>query len=146
MTKYYPPVGFHFKVDFSAVSSQEMDARFQSVSGLSVEIQNEDRVEGGENRFTHQLPLRSKYSTLTLKRGFVKDSELIYWCRDAFENFQFKPVDLIVSLLNEKHEPVKSWNIIHAWPAKWSVSDFNAQENSLVIETLDLNYRYFKLI
>lgn len=146
MTKYYPPVGFHFIVDFSAVSAQEMDARFQSVSGLSVEIQNEERAEGGENRFTHQLPLRSKYSSLTLKRGFVQDSAVIQWCRDAFENFQFKPADLIVSLLNEKHEPIKSWNIIHAWPVKWSVSDFNAQENSLVIETLDLHYRYFKLI
>jgi len=76
----------------------------------------------------------------------VQDSAVIQWCREAFENFQFKPVNLIVSLQNVKHEPVKSWNIIHAWPAKWSVSDFNAEENTLVIETLDLNYRYFNLL
>lgn len=146
MTKYYPPVGFHFKVDFSAVSAQEMDARFQSVSGLSVEIQNEERIEGGENRFTHQLPLRSKYSILTLKRGLVTDSGVINWCRNAFENFEFKPIDLTISLLNEKHIPLKTWNIIQARPSKWSVSDFNAQENTLVIETLDMVYQYFKIL
>ena len=51
-----------------------------------------------------------------------------------------------ISLLNGEHEPLKTWNVVQAWPKKWAVSDFNAEENSLVIETLDLSYRYFKLI
>lgn len=146
MANYYPPVGFHFRVDFSEVSSQAEDACFQSVSGLSVDLETETIKEGGENRFVHHLPKQSKYSNLSLKRGMFCDSELIHWCLNAFENFQFKPANLTVSLLNDQHEPLKTWVIVHAFPIKWSVSDFNAEQNTIVIESLELKYHYFKLI
>lgn len=146
MTDYYPPVGFHFIVDFSAISSNDLDVRFQSVSGLTVDIELKPRKEGGENRFQHYLPLHSKYETLILKRGMVLDSDLINWCQEAFENFDIQPIDLIVSLLNEKHEPLRSWNVINAWPIKWSISDFDAEQDNLVIEQLHLHYNYFRLI
>jgi len=50
-----------------------------------------------------------------------------------------------VSLLNEQHQPIKTWQIHRAWPKKWSVSDFNAKENSVVVETLELSYSHFTL-
>ena len=52
---------------------------------------------------------------------------------------------LAAKLLNENHEPLKTWSVSQAWPKKWSVSDFKAEESTLVIETLELSYRYFKL-
>ena len=140
---YYPPVGFHFSVRFG-ISGEDSDTRFQSVSGLNVEYETETVNEGGENRFVHELPVRTKYSDLVLKRGMLIDSEVVKWCVDAFENRSFTPTDLQVMLLNEEHEPLQTWNIIGAWPKRWSVSDFNAEENSLVIETLELSYRYYK--
>ncbi len=145
MAAYYPPVGFHFAVRF-AISRTELDIRFQSVAGLSVEYETETIKEGGENRFEHTLPVRTKYSDISLKRGLLTDSDLLKWCLDAFENRVFVPSDVQISLLNGEHEPLKTWNVVQAWPKKWAVSDFNAEENSLVIETLDLSYRYFKLI
>jgi len=145
MATLYPPVGFHFSVHFS-ISKNENDIRFQSVSGLSVEYETETIKEGGENRFLHTLPGRTKYTDLSLKRGLITDSEVLKWCFDAFENRIFVLADLQIMLLNEKHLPLKTWSIVQAWPKKWAVSDFNAEENSLVVETLDLSYRYFKLI
>lgn len=142
---YYPPVGFHFSVRFG-ISLSDDDIRFQSVSGLSVEYETETLKEGGENRFVHELPVRTQYAPLVLKRGLLLDSEVLAWCLDAFENRTFTPTDLQVSLLNEQHEPLKTWNVVWAWPKKWSVSDFNAEENSIVIETMELSYRYFKLL
>lgn len=142
---YYPPVGFHFSVRFG-ISQTEDDIRFQSVGGLSVEYETETLKEGGENRFVHELPVRTQYAPLVLKRGLLLDSDVLRWCLNAFENREFVPTDLQVFLLNEQHEPLKTWNILGAWPKKWSVSDFNAEENSIVIETLELSYRYFKLI
>ena len=65
MTVYYPPWGFYYKVEFE-LSSEPNDARFQSVSGLSVEYDTEEYKEGGENRFTHKLPVRTKFSDLVL--------------------------------------------------------------------------------
>ncbi|WP_114750566.1 phage tail protein [Pleomorphovibrio marinus] len=146
MSEFYPPVGFHFLVEFSGLEAEEADIRFQSVSGLTVNMDTEDVSEGGENRFKHKLPLRTNYPNLTLKRGVVVGSALINWCRDALENFIFEPKDLTIKLLNEQHEPLQTWNIVHAYPVKWAVDDFNAQESKLVLETLELNYHYFNTI
>ena len=74
------------------------------------------------------------------------DSAVIQWLLDALQNRSFQPVQVNVSLLNENHEPLRTWQIFKAWPKKWSISDFNAQENSIVVETLDLSYSYFTII
>jgi len=138
----YPHWGFYYKVEFS-IGKNKNDVRFQSVSGLSVEYEYEDYKEGGENRFVHKLPVRTKYADLVLKRGMLTDSEVIKWCLAAFRDREFKPSDIDVILMNEKGEPLRTWNITRAIPKKWSVSDLNANENALVIETLELTYQYF---
>lgn len=146
MAQYYPPVGFHFKVEFLGIPTQEKDVQFQSVSGLTVNIETEQFAEGGENRFKHTFPVRSKYPNLILKRGMVTDSQLIDWCQESVQNFQFVPSDLIVKLLNEEHEPLAAWNVIHALPVKWEVTELNAEKNKLVVETIELSYNYFTLV
>jgi len=144
MAVYFPPVGFHFKVEFLGISSGDIDTRFQEVSGLSAEVTTEELAVGGENRFTYRLPNRARYNNLILKRGMVQDSNLISWLSDAIEDFVFKPVDVNVYLLNENHEISATWVLLQAYPVKWSVSDFKAQESSLVIETIELAYQYFR--
>jgi phage tail-like protein len=145
MIDYYPPWGFYYavKFDFSSVTN---DTRFQSVSGLVVEYDMEEYKEGGENRFTHKLPFRTKYSDLVLKRGMLVGSAVVSWCLAAFRDRDFQPADIIITLMNEKSEPLRVWNVTHAIPKKWSVSDLNANENSIVIETLELTYQYFTVL
>ncbi len=144
---YYPPVGFHFKVEFGFLPQESNDARFQEVGGLASELGIEEVAEGGENRFSHRLPARAKYGNLVLKRGLFVDSQLIDWCKDAIENFSFEPATVNVTLLNEKHEPLgDTYSFQRAWPVKWSVSDFKATDNSVVVETLELAYSYFTRI
>lgn len=142
MANYYPPAGFHFKVEFANLKSE---FEFQSVSGLTVELTTEEIAEGGENRFKHKLPVRTSFPNLVLKRGLVTDSSLIKWCRDAVEDFNITPTDITISLLNEEHEPLMTWNVVHAYPLKWAVADFNAEESKLVVETIELAYSYFKI-
>lgn len=144
MTDYYPPWGFYYKVEFS-ISQNKNDVRFQAVSGLSVEYDMEEFKEGGENRFTHKLPVRTKYADLVLKRGMLTDSTVMQWCFNAFRNREFKPADVNVILMNEQGEPLRTWKVAHAIPKKWLVSDLNANDNALVIETLELSYRYFTI-
>ena len=141
---YYPPLGFYYKVEFS-ISQDKNDARFQSVSGLSVEYDYENFKEGGENRFEHKLPVRTKFADLVLKRGMLTDSSVLQWFMDAFRDRTFKPADINVILMNEKSEPLRTWKVAHAIPKKWLVSDLNANESAVVIETLELTYRYFSI-
>ena len=145
MADYYPPWGFYYRVEFGIPKKDKNDVRFQTVSGLAVEYDMDEYKEGGENRFTHKLPVRTKYADLVLKRGMLTDSGVIQWCFDAFRDRQFTPADVNVILMNEKSEPLRAWKIAHAVPKKWLVSDLNAAENSIVIETLELSYRYFTL-
>lgn len=143
----YPPVGFHFSVVFQLLPAAPGDIMFQEVSGLSVDMEMESYVEGGENRFTHQLPTRTRYSDLTLKRGIAPMSSGVFnWARNAIEFFHFQPVNLVVSLLNEAHTPIASWYVVNAIPKRWEVSAFNAEQSSVVIETITLSYQYFKNI
>jgi phage tail-like protein len=145
MDTFYPPVSFHFKVEFQGLDKEAVDVRFQSVAGLTIDLQTESVKEGGEHRFEHVLPIRTKYTNLILKRGLTQNSKLIEWCTDAFQTLIIYPKDVLVYLLNEEHEPLMTWNIAQAWPKKWSVSDFNAEKGGLVIETLELQYQYFTI-
>ena len=142
MVDYYPPWGFYYKVEFGTVKNKN-DVRFQAVSGLSVEYDMEEFKEGGENRFTHKLPVRTKYADLVLKRGMLTDSEVTNWFLAAFRDREFTAKDISVILMNEKSEPLRTWNIVHAIPKKWLVTDLNANDNAIVVETLELMYRYF---
>jgi phage tail-like protein len=139
-----PQVGFHFLVLFEIFPQFPNDVRFQEVSGLSVDIEMETRVEGGEHRFVHQLPVRAKFGDVTLKRGKFLGSGVLHWCRQAIDEFQFKPSNVMISLLNADHVPLYNWYLINAIPKRLEVSGFNAQNSEIVVETLVLSYQYFK--
>lgn len=142
--QYYPPYGFYYRVEF-AFSKNVGDARFQSAAGLSVEYDYESYKEGGENRFEHKLPVRTKYADLVLKRGMLTGSAVIEWMIKAFRDREFEPSDVNIILLNERGEPLRTWKLAHAIPKKWSVSDFDANANTIVVESLELTYRYFTI-
>ncbi len=155
MANIYPPVSFYFRVDFDD-QKLKAETSFQSVTGLSVDMQTESLKEGGENRFEHILPVRTKYNPLILKRGLLKDSEMLKWCMEAILDFNIRPMDLLINLLHIKRsdpqkppegsEPLMTWKVINAWPKKWSISEFNAEQNSMAIESLELNYSYFEIL
>ena len=146
MDLFAPPVGFHFLVVFELFPQTPQDFRFQEVSGLDVEIEMEPVKEGGQNRFTHQLPVRNRYTDITLKRGLFIGSGITLWCKNAIEDFLFVPTNVLISLLSPEHIPLQSWYIVNAVPKKIQVSNFNAQENSVVVESLVLSYNYFTTI
>lgn len=143
MPNYYPPAGFHFKVEVLGLPPGDNDARFTEVSGLSNEMGTEEVAEGGENRFTQKYPTRAKYPDLVLKRGLLVKSEVMSWIEDCILDYKIMPRNVDVKLLNEEHQPLMTWHLVKAYPTKWSVSDLNASNNALVIETLQLTYQYF---
>lgn len=145
MANYYPPVGFHFRVEVLGLTANANDVRFTEVSGLSVEMGTEEIAEGGENRFIQKFPVRAKYPELVLKRGLLTDSEIAGWIRRCVEDFDIQPKNIDISLLNEKHQPLITWHVVNAYPTKWAVSDLNASNNAVVIETLQFFYQYFSI-
>lgn len=144
----YQAVGFHFMVTFHKLpNAKSEDVRFQSVTGLDVQFDTESWKEGGENRFTHELPARSKYSSsLTLKRGLIapKKSGVTDWCIEAFTNLKIMPLSLLsVELLDENQNILVQWDLHHVWPKSWKIAELNAERSEVLIETLELNYNRF---
>ena len=149
----HPPTGFYFTVTLfdhdDKLKKQNAkrfgatyDAAFQSVAGLSNEMETEPYREGGENRFAYELPVKAKAANLILKRGLIVESTFVQWCQSTFRDMLIQPKNVHVELLNEAGDPLFTWHIFYAWPKKWSVADLNAERGEIVIETLELTYRY----
>ena len=138
----YPPVSFYFEAKIDGASGAQ--ASFAEVSGLDAEREVFEIKEGGENRFTHRLPGRTKYSNLVLKRGIVWAGSPLYdWCKDVLETTLARPItpkDIIVSLLDTKGLPLMTWNVATAWPVKWQIAGFKAKDNEIAMETLEFAF------
>jgi phage tail-like protein len=139
------PVGFYFELSFAGD-----DAAFQEVSGITREVAVEEVACGGENRFKYRLPTGSTSQNLVLKRAIVPSgSALIKWCSacidDGFTNV-IKPQDVTVSLLDANGKVCVKWTFKKSYPVKYSVSDLKSQDNSLLIESIELAYTYFDVI
>jgi len=139
----YQPPAFYFKVAFAA-SAGMSDTSFQDVRGIGSEIETEPYVEGGENRYIHQLPKSVKHPRLVLKRGIASmTSPLVVWCRKTFEGDfaePIKPMSVLVSLINENKVPVRVWSFSNAYPVNWEVENFNSTKNEVAIEKIELSY------
>lgn len=134
----YPLPAFYFEVICGG------DTAFQEVSGIAAELELESVVEGGENRFVHQLPKAMKYPKLVLKRGIAKsDSSLVKWCKSVLEQDYIEAIEtreLEVRLLNDNREAVRSWTFTNAYPVNWEVEGFNATRSEVAIEKIELVY------
>lgn len=139
----YPLPAFYFTV---LLEGSYIDTSFQEVTGIGPEIETEDVVEGGENRFVHQLPKAVKHPKLVLKRGIAKmNSPLVKWCISILESdfsAPIKPKELDVMLLNEYGDPLRVWYFANAYPVHWEVDSFNSTKNEVAIETIELKYNY----
>ncbi len=143
---YYPPVGFYFSVGFQGINND--DASFQEVSGISAQIETESIVEGGENRFAHKVPGRTKYQNLVLKRGLMKtNAAFAKWISSTLNDGLSNPIQpkiIIVKLLNQDGKPAMSWIFHDAYPIKWNISGNDQKKNSIAVESIELAYTYFE--
>jgi phage tail-like protein len=141
----YPPSAFYFQVEFSSPYGKG-DTSFQEVSGIGSEMETEEVVEGGENRYVHRLPKSVKHPKLVLKRGIATmNSPLVKWCKSVLEDgfiASIVPLTLLVFLMNEDKVPIRSWNFADVYPVKWEVDPFNSTKNEVAIEKIELSYTY----
>ena len=139
----YPPGAFYFTVSFGS-NPNVVDCSFCEVSGFSSEIEIEAVVEGGESRYSLQLPKAIKHQNLVLKRGVAKlDSGLVIWCRDVLDGglkASVKTKRVIVSLMDEMGQPLRSWSFGDAFPVKLEVGPFQSIKNEMALEKVELSY------
>lgn len=143
----YPPPAFYFSVGFGS-GIPIRDVAFAEVSGIGTEIETESVIEGGENRFVHQLPKQVKHGQLELKRGIARlTSPLALWCKLTLEGEYLMPIQLqtiMVKLNGAKGQVLRAWQFNDAYPVKWSVDPFGSTKNEVALEKISLAYSYSK--
>ena len=140
---------FHFEVSFLEEGMARKDAKpvaFSEVSGIGIELQTEDIMEGGGNNYVIRLPKPPKFRNLVLKRALsaTPPPDLIPWAKNAVEQFIIETRTVIVEVLDYHGTAVKTWNFEKAYPVKLVLTDLNASKNEAIIETIELAYRQFK--
>lgn len=139
------PVSYSFIVILMSmgVIPNPLDIRFSKVSGISSKIDIETLEEGGENLLTHNLPNRVSHETLKLERGMVIGSLMNFEFNKAMTSLQVEPSNVLVALLDHNGNPSAAWLFLKTYPVSWSVSDLDANQNELVIDTMEFAYQQF---
>ncbi|MBU3895426.1 phage tail protein [Serratia rubidaea] len=132
MGSTYPIPTYRFVV---SVGKDQMV--FSGVSGLDQSVQLVKYQDGAGNLF--QMPGQMEPLTITLKRGVVpKQSQLYDWI-NAISFNRVEKKDLTISLTNESgSELLVTWNVMNAFPTKWTGPSFDATSNEVAIEEISL--------
>ncbi len=155
MPEYRPPGGFYFTVNvlgptMPIAALTEVDAAFREVSGIDVQFDVEEVVEGGENRYVHKLPKQGKYSNLVLTRGVVTEMSVLgEWVAATVGSRMSIPIitqNIVVMLLDGGGSPTIVWTFINAYPVRWEVASLASEKNEVLTEKLEFAYNYFERI
>ncbi len=125
---------------------QKFPLSVTEISGLSVSVETESVKEGGQNEYIQKLPTYPQYSNLVLKKAMNVDPEVLSWLSTSITTMNYSPIPLTVSMLGEGHDPLISWEVEGAYPVKWETSNLQADQNNIVIETMEFAYQKFYVI
>ncbi len=137
----YPLPVFHFTVDWGGKR-----IGFSEVAGLTQENQAIEYRDGSFPEYSSiKMPGLRKFSNITLKRGVVKsDNELFKWLSTIKLN-KAERRDLVISLLNEEHQPVMVWKALNAFPVKLEGPQLKASGNEVAIESIEIAHEGLEL-
>ena len=100
--------------------------------------------EGGQNTYTHQLPVRVNVGTATLKHGISRDMQLLNWYMQVMNgDFANAYRQVTVILADTARIPVVLWNFRDVLPTKWVGPTLKSSSNEVVIEELEFVYHGF---
>lgn len=126
--------GFRFVVAINGIPA----AVFTECSLPNIEWDILEVKEGGLNSYVHQLPGLRKSSKITLKRGLVSDVLTEWYMSMMFGTFVTARRVVTITLLNSMKLPVCVWNIMDAFPTKWTGPNLKSDDNAIAVETLEI--------
>lgn len=139
----YPLPKFHFQVEWGGTKLS-----FTEVTGMDMETEIiEYRHSDSKNFSKIKMPGMQKFSNITLKRGvFQGDYNFYDWVESISNERVGNRRDVVVSMMNEKHEPVAVWKAVNCFPVKISASELKSDANEVAIETLEVAHEGLSLV
>lgn len=126
---------FRFLMEIDGVTM----AHFQSVTGLSHEIEVLTHQEGGVNDRLHKLPGQGSYPNIVLKLGYVNSELVETWHTRFTKNpTQEGRKNGSIVLLNDDGTEVTRWNFRRAWPVKWEGPELDSGAAEIAVESIEV--------
>jgi phage tail-like protein len=119
-------------------------AIFTEISGLQVETDTFEYIEGGNNGFVHKLPGQTRVGNLTFKRGLVATNELFNWYLQVAAG-KIERRNLSVIIYTYGGEEMRRWNFFSAYPVRWVGPSLNADATDAAIESVEIAHAGMQL-
>ena len=129
----YPHGRFRYKVEIDGLAA----GGFSEVTGFNASIDVIEYREGDMVTTPMKLPGLKKYGNITLKQGLADSMVLYDWIVEGI-NGAVQRKTITITLLDEEESPAASWQVINAWPVKYSAPDFNATSSEVAIESIEI--------
>jgi len=146
--------GFSAGVSFGLSSSGDQlgDGAFQECSGLEVEMDVAELLEGGANDRVVRRVGRAKYPNVVLKRGMFYgggqvSTELWTWIQSIVSGV--RPVsryDGIIEVMGVADDVVARWQFDRGLPAKIRGPELNGKTGEIAIEELHIAHEGLRLL
>lgn len=131
---------FNFRVSWDGLDENSVQAGFQEVSGLGMEITvAEYRAGNHPDNGPMKITGTVKTPDVTLKRGVIGSLDLYGWLNEVRNGAQTALRNVTIRLMSEDRETVAmEWLLLNARPMKYTGPSLNGKGTDLAIEELVL--------
>ena len=133
---------FNFLVDLGTGDTGSIQAGFQEVSGLNIEVTSAE-YRNGNDKVNHVRKVNGIYKVgdITLKRGLMGALDLYQWIDQVRTGDQAARRNITVQLRDESGQnTVMTWRLHNARPMRYTAPSFNAKGGTdVAIEELVLS-------
>lgn len=123
------------------IDGQDLGA-FTQCDGLACEVAIEQREEGGNNLFIHQLPGRMKFTNIKLTRPINADTQKVARWLAGMTN-EVKRTNAEIAALDLEGKTVASWSFMGVIPVKWTGPQLSVDSPKVATESLELAHHGF---
>jgi phage tail-like protein len=137
-----PYIAFNFLVDLGTGDTGSVQAGFQEVSGLNMEIKlSEYRNCNEKTNHVRKVIGMHSFGDVTLKRGLIGAMDLWEWIRQAQNGDQGAARSVTIQMMDEaRNDTVMTWKLSNARPMRYTAPSLNASSGSEVaVEELVLS-------
>lgn len=130
----FDPVGnYMFEIEMDGITT----GQFAAVDGLSFEIEMIEYRVSDQPMLPRYRPGLPKFGRLTLKRGYIVNTEFNAWVKQV-QAGTYKRKDGAINLLDNAGNRVATWNLYRCLPTKWNIGGLDGKGNEVVYESLEL--------
>jgi phage tail-like protein len=140
-----PYRGFRFRVEISGLQV----AGFSEATIPDVTIDTVEYREGTDPAYKRSLSGLTTHGPLTLKKGLTDSMDLYNWHQTVSEKgstFLGAKKNLSLILIDADGTDKVRWDVINAWPTKYSATGLNAAASDVMVETLELTMEYMSRV